>query len=285
MIISLGKDWNTYSLEDDLVAQSGMRYEIGDKIDRGGNAAVHECINDEGSTFAVKFLLQTYDRNRRRFEQEIKALSQIHHPHIVQYIDHGSVSLVNNKGEENIIMFLIMEKADSNLLEYMKTHKTIGYEIYAPQFRGLCEVLMLLHRFAIHRDIKPENILVKGETWKLSDLGLCSYLDGDEHQDITRDNEKIGPKFWLSPEAINRYYFSTEEIGTFSDVYQLCAVFWFVLTLRHPTGILSSTDWYDCEPRIYDVLFKSLTHDLHRRPQNGAELHTLMCQATLSVEV
>jgi len=281
--ISLGKDWNTFYIDNDIYAASGKSYEISERIDRGGNAAVHECINNEGDVFAVKFQLSNGDRNIERFEQEIKALKEINHPQIIRYIDHGTVNLLNRKGEERSIMFLIMEKADSNLIAYMTNHEKIGYEIYAPQFRGLAEALKVLHQHAIHRDIKPENILVKGETWLLSDFGLCSYLDESEHQDITCVNEKVGPKFWLSPEAIDQRYFGEQEISTFSDVYQLCAVFWFVLTRHHPTGLLT-LEQDELDPEIIGVISRSLMNDCHCRPQNGKELYDLMCKVTFDKE-
>ena len=59
----------------------------------------------------------------------------------------------------------ILEKADLNLKDFLSQTITISYDIYAPQFRGLCEALTEIHQFAIHRDIKPENILIKGVSW------------------------------------------------------------------------------------------------------------------------
>ncbi len=79
----------------------------------------------------------------------------------------------DKSGRHVDVHFVIMEKADENLISYLKSHDTIGYETYAAQFRSLCEALESLHQHAIHRDIKPENILVRGETWVLSDFGLC----------------------------------------------------------------------------------------------------------------
>ena len=68
----------------------------------------------------------------------------------------------------------------------------------------------------------------------------------------------------------------------YSDVYQLCAVFWFVVTHRHPTGILSEQDWKGNDQNIYDLVIKSLAHDFKQRPQTGSDLYKLVCKATLS---
>jgi len=281
MIISLGTKETTFNVESELIAKSGEYYELGEQINRGGNATVHECINSDGNVFAVKFMLQLRVKMIKRFEQEISTLKKTNHPHIVRYVDDGIIELKNANGQIKNVRYLIMEKAEENLIDYMKRYTSIGYEVYAPQFRGLSEALGKLHELAVHRDIKPENILVRGETWLIGDLGLCSYIDEKEHLDLTSDNEKIGPKYWLSPEAINNFYFKNEKIGEYSDVYQLCAIFWFVVTYCHPTGVLDKTDWKENDITIYNIIIKSLCHDLKQRPQNGTELYKLICEATL----
>ena len=55
-----------------------------------------------------------------------------------------------------------------------------------------------------HRDLKPDNILMFDDTWKIGDLGLIAFRDKDNIYD--KKNDFIGPKGWLSPEAMNKYY-------------------------------------------------------------------------------
>lgn len=200
-------------------------------------------------------------------------MQKANHPHLIRYIADGTVEAVEDNRYKNIVEidFVIMEKADRNLLDYMKSNEKPEYEEYAPQFRGLCEALAVLHQFAIHRDIKPENILIKGETWVLSDFGLCSFLSPEDHQDITKLNEKVGPMFWMSPEAIDCYYFGGKEIGKYSDVFQICLVFVFVLTHKYPGGIFSAED-IDTTPLIKELILEAISNDYHKRPQDGLEL-------------
>ena len=133
------------------------------------------------------------------------------------------------------------------------------------------EIRDLYSRVNIHRDIKPENILIKGETWVLSDFGLCSFLSPEDHQDITKLNEKVGPMFWMSPEAIDCYYFGGKEIGKYSDVFQICLVFVFVLTHKYPGGFFSAED-IDTTPLIKELILEAISNDYHKRPQDGLEL-------------
>ena len=283
MQISLHDPRYVYEISDTIVAESGSSYELADKIGSGGNSAVYECIDRTGTQYAVKFLLRFSKKSTDRFAQEIKLMKIVNHPHLIKYVDSGTVeaiSLCGKNRKQVEIKFVIMEKSDNNLLDYLKKNPSIDYDVYAPQFRGLCEALSVLHQHAIHRDIKPENILIKGETWVLSDFGLCEFLAEEDHLDLTGDNEKVGPIFWMSPEAINCAYFANDEIGTFSDVFQICAVFALVLTHKHPGGIISEDDTLNTTPPIRDLIFRSMSNDKAKRPQDGAELTMQFNKAT-----
>ena len=272
-----------YIEEDEIQASSGNYYEIGDRIGSGGNGAVYECIDQSGCTYAIKFLLHFDAKSKMRFEQEISLMQKLNHPHLVKYIDSGQVKVKKRKKDTNFedSPFVIMEKADSNVMEYLKKNKSIPYEQYVPQFRGLCEALGQIHDYSIHRDIKPENVLIKGETWILSDFGLCEFLDPEEHKDITKENEKIGPIFWISPEAVNKYYFGTDDIGPYSDVYQLGMLFSFVLSRRYPGGIVTNDYCFNTTDEIKNVLIETMSNSSAKRPQNGSELLKLFNEATI----
>lgn len=259
-------------------------YSIENKIGVGGNAVVHECTDLFGNVGAIKFLLNVSKKNNQRFSQEISLLQNLDHAHIIKYIDSGHVVGKESKnGKEINIPFVVMEKADYNIVEYMKKmDRSVTYEMYAPQIRGLSDALRLLHEKAVHRDIKPENILVRGETWLLSDFGLCTALDEDERIDVTKTQERIGPKYWLSPEATDRVYFGINEINEASDVYQLCAVFWFIITKRYPLGIIELDDYSAFDCHICEELLKAMTYDRNKRTPNGLSLYENICKITIN---
>ena len=257
--------------EGQMNARNGQRYELGEWLGRGGNAAVYKCQQTiSGEERAIKFLLRTNDRNKRRFAREIRLLSSINVDHITKYFGAGQVTATDNRtGRVHDLPFIVMELADHNLSQVMGEKPTpLEYFQYAGQFRGLASALASLHESAVHRDIKPENILVIGERWMLSDLGLCAYHDDQE--DLTPAGQNVGPKFWLSPEANNRRLGGVDNIGTASDVFQMAAIFWFVATGRHPSGIVTEQDWTG-PSKLFDLLHKSLYHDHTMRPRDGAE--------------
>ena len=177
------------------------------------------------------------------------------------------------------IEFAILPLARASLRDVLGSgHARPLAEEYVAQFKGLAEALGVLHSKAIHRDIKPENVLVRGETWMLSDLGLCRVLDTPS--EITQEGEKVGPLFWMSPEAMNRMIGRDDEISKRSDVFQMASVFWFAATGRHPTGIVAESDWSG-PPALFPVLRDALLHDPSRRPSDGNDLarrlHEITC--------
>lgn len=287
MIISKD-DRQFISIPDEFMTEKN-RYFIDnpDKLGAGGNGAVYECIDNQGNIWAIKFLLNMGVKSNKRFKQEIEILLKLNHPHIIKCFDYGEIAGFDNRNKKHLtIPFLIMEKADMNIVDFMcKINGNVGYDIYAPQIRGLADALNHLHKIAVHRDIKPENILVRGETWLLSDLGLCTAIDEDEQINITKSQERIGPKYWLSPEATDKVYFGIHEIDESSDVYQLCAVFWFIITKRYPMGIIESDDYDSFDKQVCRELIKALKYNKNKRTSNGAALYENICKVTINREI
>lgn len=265
--IELNKGY-VLNLESEILSEDETRFELGEWIGRGGNASVFSCTNMvSGEEFAIKFLINRSETNLNRFNKEIELLKNLKSEHIAKYKGSGKICTFNPKKKENVdLPFLIMDLADCNLQESMKMGVSLRPEHYIGQFRGLAQALALLHEKAVHRDIKPENILISGDRWLLSDYGLCTYVNVDN--DLTPDDGNVGPKFWYSPEAHNKRLGNGDVISTSSDVYQMAAVFWYVVTGRHPSGILTKQDWNGPE-KLFELLYRSLFHDSKVRPQNG----------------
>lgn len=256
-----------------ILSRGRASYELGERISCGGNAVVHRCINSkDGNVFAAKILLKASAKAKERFQREVQLLRKVSHPHLMKYVDDGSINVkVVNTGKTIKVPFVIMPLASANLFDYFKKNsRTVPFESYIAQFKGLAQALGVLHTYALHRDIKPENVLVIGETWLLSDFGLCQPLTGHKLK-LTHENEIVGPRLWMSPEATNKAVGCRDKISKMSDVYQLASLFWFIATGRHPSGVLDKSDWTGPDS-IYEVLFRSLSHSEKNRPQDGNEL-------------
>lgn len=276
-----------YFIETIIKLDNGYTYDVEEQIGYGGNASVHKCTDRiTGEEYAIKFLLAISVKMRRRFQQEIRLLQEIKHDHLIKYTGSGILT-ATTRGSKNVqIPFLIMPLATSNLYKFVNDRGfgNIQYEEYMPQFKGLALALAKLHEKALHRDIKPENILIIGDTWVLSDLGLCKYIISAEGEtDISRYNEHIGPRYWMSPESLNQIYGNTDQISIRSDIYQLCSVFWFVVTGRHPSGILTEEDWTGPKSILLPIL-SSLSHNVENRILDGNNLYKALYEAALLPE-
>ena len=271
----------SFETEDRIICVTPDGSEVSYEIDPdeslgiGGNAIVYGCRSvGTGEPFAVKIQIDTRANRLQRFKREERLLSSLRHGQLMPSVGQGEIKLVSSRyGSENH-PFVIMPQAESNLFELIKqAQEYLSFDRIAGQFRGLSEALATLHEHAIHRDIKPENILIRGETWMLSDFGLCRFIEpGENGSDVTMDDEKVGPVFWMSPESMNRTLGRGDEISKASDVFQLAAVFWFAATKRHPTGIVRVNDW-NGPRKMFNVLESALSHDPQSRPQDGREFH------------
>ena len=270
------KSGRIVSPQGQVRSEGGRRYDIEELLGRGGNASVFRCLEAaSGTDYAIKFQGRVGTQTNQRFQREIRLVKSLRAENTVQYIDSGTEFVTTEHSACEIpVNFLITELADQSLQDLIAANGPVKYVDCAGQIRGLAAALGSLHNHEdqpVHRDIKPENILIAGDRWVLADYGLCSVVaEGDA--DLTPPDANVGPKFWLSPEAHHRRLRRIDQICAASDVFQLAAVFWYVVTGRHPTGIVGRRDWTGPE-KLFAPLYRALQHDLGRRPRNGAEFH------------
>lgn len=271
-----------YVLPDEVKGIDNSKYKILEMLGRGGNGSVFECENAAtGETFALKVLLNLKFPRAERFEREIQIITRLSHEHIVTYITHGKMLITHTPKREarsrnrsypnqSDVSFIIMRKADSNLREFLtQSSSPLRFEDYYGQFVGLAKALEKLHVVAMHRDIKPDNILISADVWQISDFGLCALIEETEEQ-LTRAEEAVGPRYWMSPEAVSKAMGLGDVINCCSDLFQLASVFWFVVTRRPPIGILTMDDWSG-PPSLGQLLLDTLQHNPLRRPRSTTE--------------
>ena len=166
-------------------------------------------------TVAIKVLTGNVDR--RRFEQEARAVSGLNHPHICALFDVGC---------QDDTDFLVMEYLDGETLATRIKKGAIPVE-QALRFAGeIAEALDEAHRRGvIHRDLKPGNVmLVKSGSRavaKLLDFGLAKMvgkepLAGDVTETIalTGTGAILGTPKYMAPEQ-----FAGEQADARTDIY------------------------------------------------------------------
>ena len=231
----------------------------GYKNSKGANSyvfALYQAQNyiDDGSSVPDRVIKISNKRDNnnsvsegnKRFYREIEALIECkkHHIHnVVTIASFGQLSCKvkkeGGKGPTYLFPFYTMDYASGDLKNYLENNDIpFGnrIDLCLQIANGLKELKDIGY---YHRDLKPDNILMFDDTWKIGDLGLIAFRDKDNIYD--KKNDFIGPKGWLSPEAMNKYLQSDNNKYKFdcnidhqSDVFQLGKVF-LVYTSRKCT--------------------------------------------------
>jgi serine/threonine-protein kinase len=146
-------------LNQDLSGQSIDTYELIELIAHGGMSSIYRARKTDTQAqkdVAIKLIpanLQT-DHTISLFKQELKTLSQLHHPNIIS-MHHGDVS---KSGTPYLVMELIENALQID--HFFKQQKTSLNNII-DQFIILCHVISYAHQNGvIHQDIKPSNVLL-----------------------------------------------------------------------------------------------------------------------------
>src|SRR5436853_2603792 len=134
------------------------KYRIEELLGSGGMCDVYRGTHIHmGKQVAIKILkphLAVDPAIARRFEQEARAASRIHHPNAINVMDYGI-------GEGNA-PFIVMEYANGITLgELIRQQGALTIERAANILRQICGALDDAHGVGvIHRDIKLDNIII-----------------------------------------------------------------------------------------------------------------------------
>lgn len=204
-------------------------------IGRGGMTVVWRAWHMELKRWvAVKVLNESFSatgQDIRQFMMEVRTLTSLHHPGIVQGFDADCVD-----GRYYFIMEFINGYTFGSLL----ARKT-----KLPQVDALiiCESVAAAMKYAwetagiIHCDIKPENIMVDDDgTIKVMDLGLCRSTAG--LRQVTGADEIIGTPAYISPEQI----YGDVQLDCRADIYCLGASLYHLVTGRILFPLRSNDD-------------------------------------------
>ena len=159
----------------DLLGVCINNYNIIKILGQGQFSIVYEAFNDkDNTTVAIKAIpmsLLLSDKKIKQLAQtEIKIMKSLkENPNIIRFID-------NFKNSKTV--FIVMQLCDKGTLQEQIIKKKSFSEDDAKEiliqlingFRGL-------HQFnIIHRDFKADNIMIKGDKYKIADLGFAKML-------------------------------------------------------------------------------------------------------------
>ena len=206
------------------------RYDVRSLLGSGGMGEVYLAWDSElERAIAIKVLHEgeaSGDRTRR-FVQEAKAASALHHPNVAHVYEIGS---------QDNIRFIAMEIIEGETLRARIARGPMKPEDVLAIGTQIASALAAAHRNGIvHRDIKPENVMITPDGYaKVLDFGLAKLreLRGDDAATVvkTKTGVAVGTLAYMSPEQV-----SGEDVGATTDVYSLGVVLYEMLHGGRPT--------------------------------------------------
>jgi serine/threonine-protein kinase len=217
------------------------RYELLLPVARGGMAQVWAArvIGSAGlpSLVAVKTMLPAFSTDEH-FEQMFLAEAEI-----AARIQHPNVGAVLDRGEQDGVLYLVMEWIDGESLlalsqECEARGRAMPLEVAAQLVRDAARGLHAAHElrdesgalaFVVHRDVSPHNILVTpAGAVKIVDFGVAKAVARSEHPPTSAGHRK-GKAQYMAPEQIYG-----DAIDRRVDVFALGIVLYHLTTGTHP---------------------------------------------------
>ena len=163
------------------------------------------------------------DKYKKKFIDEAKALSGLHHDGIVS---------VSDVFEENGTAYYVMDYVEGQSLGDLCKHGTLPEKHALYYIRQVCEALAYVHDHnRLHLDIKPANIMVEssGRT-KLIDFGVSKQYDA-----TTGENQSTTPGYTPGYAPLEQMNCNIKQFFPATDIYALGATLYRLLTGRIPS--------------------------------------------------
>ncbi|GLU00718.1 hypothetical protein SLE2022_180640 [Rubroshorea leprosula] len=214
-----------YTLRELEAATNGLCAE--NVIGEGGYGIVYRGVLSDGTSVAVKNLLNNRGQAEKEFKVEVEVIGRVRHKNLVRLLGYCV---------EGAYRMLVYEYIDNGNLEQW-LHGDVGdvspltWEIRLNIILGTAKGLAYLHEGlepkVVHRDVKSSNILLDRQ-WhsKVSDFGLAKLLCSEMSHVTTRVMGTFG---YVAPE-----YACTGMLNEKSDVYSFGVLIMEIITGRSP---------------------------------------------------
>tara|TARA_Y100001933_G_scaffold257272_1_gene303332 strand:- start:66745 stop:67734 length:990 start_codon:yes stop_codon:yes gene_type:complete len=217
--------WSIMALAGNAAIPANLGFEILETLGHGARSTIY-LVREKSTAarYALKRVIRNSSADQRFIEQallEHEVAGQFNHPSLRK--SHRTYKIKSFFRIKEV--YVLMEAVDGLTLEQRRPSSMMEV---CRIFQDTAIALGVMHRAGfVHADIKPNNILVtKQDMVKIIDFGQ-SCPSG------TRKERIQGTPDYIAPEQVKR-----EHITPKTDVFNLAATMYFVLTQQHvPTLI------------------------------------------------
>jgi serine/threonine-protein kinase len=175
------------------------RWELMERIGDGGMGVVFRArdLRARAGMVAVKVLSEKLTRDPswvKRFENEARAIEQLHNPSTVRFLEHGRT----DEGRLYLVMELLSGRS---LRDVLDREAPLPPERVLRVLMEVCPPLAEAHQKGIfHRDLKPDNLFIQpGDRVKVLDFSVAK-LRGPEAGIQTAAGIIFGTPQYMAPE-------------------------------------------------------------------------------------
>ena len=217
--------------ERTISSDKGILYKLLSPIGAGGMGVVYRAkIEGQDGSFAVKIVNPQLINDAtalKRFQQEVKAASELTHANLAAVYDYG---------RDDSAPFLVMHYVDGiSLQTLLKKENSFQSGRALEIFVQVAEALEHAHsKGVLHRDVKPSNIIITKpakennlDSVKLIDFGIAKILSTPvKHENsLTQTAQIVGTPSYMSPEQAQGL-----KLDERSDVYSFGCLMYEVVS-------------------------------------------------------
>ena len=200
------------------------RFLVEARIGAGGMGVVYRARDPEtGQPVAIKVLERNSPDERARFRREARVMSQVDHPNVVRYHDHGTT----DDDRDFLVMDLL---AGHDLNDHLLLEGPLAVADALRLTAAAAEGLAAVHELGVvHRDVKPGNLFLVERAVtnvRVMDFGIARMTDGATP--LTTTGAIIGTPLYMAPEQLRA------AVEQRSDIYGLGATLFHCLAGRPP---------------------------------------------------
>ncbi len=249
------------SLEGKTIGDNN-RYLLQTLLGQGGMSKVYQALDTKFEKKVVAIKLMTiyssanYKNLIKRFTAEIKVISSLKHPNIIQIFDYG---VTPEELPFSGSPFYVMEYFTGETLQDRLTkNRILSLDSLFNIIGQVCVGLKEAHQKGIvHRDLKPDNIFLVaggafGEIVKIIDFGIAKNLASDnQNYTKTKTGSFIGTYRYASPEQCR----GLSNIDQRTDIYSLGIILYEAICGTNPYDLDHDSsptegDWIACHIRV-----------------------------------